>query len=77
MPEAVVLSRVGFGDAHTLDRFVATGGYAALRTVVMSMAPDDVRGQVRRSGLTGRSGGAAFPTAASGPRCRGTRRRIW
>jgi NADH-quinone oxidoreductase subunit F len=46
-------------DSHTIDRYVATGGYATLRRVLADMAPDDVAAEVRASNLRGR-GGASF-----------------
>jgi NADH-quinone oxidoreductase subunit F len=47
------------GDSHTIDRYVATGGYATLRRALADMAPDDVAAEVRSSNLRGR-GGASF-----------------
>ncbi len=43
-----------------LEAYLRRGGYAAARKAVTSMAPADVIGEVRRSGLRGR-GGAGFP----------------
>jgi len=62
-PKAVS-SRLSDPDAHRLDRYLATEGYTALRRAVTQMSPTEVHEEVRASGLTGRSGGAAFPTAA-------------
>src|SRR5436190_20063075 len=60
----MVSSRLADPEAHRLERFLETGGYEALRAALGSMRPEDVHDEVRASGLTGRSGGAAFPTAA-------------
>jgi NADH-quinone oxidoreductase subunit F len=59
--ETVVLSRY-FGDAgaRSYRGWVERGGYAALRQA-LGMAPDEVTGVVKESGLRGR-GGAGFPT---------------
>ncbi|HET6874242.1 MAG TPA: NADH-ubiquinone oxidoreductase-F iron-sulfur binding region domain-containing protein, partial [Acidimicrobiales bacterium] len=58
-----VSSRLGLGNAHELDGFLATSGYTALRKAVADLTPEDVQAEVLTSGITGRSGGAAFPTA--------------
>lgn len=44
-----------------IDAFVAHGGYTAWRKALTSMKPDEVREEVKNSGLRGR-GGAGFPT---------------
>ena len=48
-------------DSHTLDRYLATGGYTALRKALTSMTPEQITEEVKTSGLRGR-GGAGFPT---------------
>jgi NADH-quinone oxidoreductase subunit F len=48
-------------DSHTIDRYLATGGYDALRKAVNEMTPEDVVGEVKASNMRGR-GGAGFPT---------------
>ncbi|MCA1735872.1 MAG: hypothetical protein LC739_07130 [Actinobacteria bacterium] len=45
-------------DSHTLERYKATGGYAAAKRAV-SMTRDELVEAVKSSGLLGR-GGAAF-----------------
>ena len=60
----IVSSRLDDPTAHSLQRFLDTGGYTALRKAVRDMTPRVVHEEVRASGLTGRSGGKAFPTAA-------------
>jgi NADH-quinone oxidoreductase subunit F len=47
-------------DYHKIDVYIANGGYETYRKAI-SMKPDDVTNEVRKSGLRGR-GGAAFPT---------------
>lgn len=54
----IVTSRLGYEDSHTLERFLATGGYSGLRTA-LSMTPEAVRAEVTTSNLLGR-GGAGF-----------------
>ena len=59
LPEPVLTAHVKEPHAHTLERYVARGGYAALRRA-LEMAPDTITEQVKQSGLRGR-GGAGFP----------------
>ena len=59
----LVSARLDDPRAHTIDRYTETGGYEALRKALTTMTPADVHDEVRTSGLTGRSGGQAFPTA--------------
>jgi NADH-quinone oxidoreductase subunit F len=49
--------------AHTLDHYLASDGYVALRRAVTDLTPAGVLAEVRAAGLTGRSGGSAFTTA--------------
>ena len=55
----IVTSRLEFDDSHTLERYLATGGYEGLRKAV-SMTPDEVAAEVDAISLLGR-GGAGFP----------------
>ena len=55
----IVTSRFEFEDSHTLERSLATGGYAGLRAA-LAMSPSEVHDRVRASTLLGR-GGAGFP----------------
>ncbi|MFM8178573.1 MAG: NADH-quinone oxidoreductase subunit F, partial [Candidatus Kapaibacterium sp.] len=45
---------------HEIDVYVANGGYEQYRKV-LKLTPDEVAGEVKKSGLRGR-GGACFPT---------------
>ena len=40
-PPKIVTSRLGHDDSHTLQRYLATSGYEALRTA-LSMTPEAV-----------------------------------
>jgi len=50
-------------DSHTIVRYEATGGYAALRKGFEEMTPEAVAAEVESSNLRGR-GGANFPVGA-------------
>jgi NADH-quinone oxidoreductase subunit F len=58
-PPRIVTSRLDDADSHRLARYLATGGYKALRKA-LRMAPEAVRDEVNRASLLGR-GGAGFP----------------
>ncbi|MEX1172374.1 MAG: NuoF family protein [Chloroflexota bacterium] len=51
----------GIVDPENLEDYAAAGGYEALRSVLTTMTPADVRDEITRSGLRGR-GGAGYPT---------------
>ncbi len=58
--------RMVLGDNENIeptkaDDYFSVGGYSALAKVFDTMSPEDVIGEIRRSGLRGR-GGAGFPT---------------
>ena len=55
----IITSRFGQEDAHTLDGYLATGGYKGLRRA-LEMPPADVHEEVKTASLLGR-GGAGFP----------------
>ena len=55
----IVTSRLGYDDSHTLERYLATGGYEGLRKT-LGMTPEAVAAQVDAASLLGR-GGAGFP----------------
>jgi NADH-quinone oxidoreductase subunit F len=55
----IVTARLEHPDSFTLERFLATGGYEALRKA-LTMAPAEVAAEVDAASLLGR-GGAGFP----------------
>ena len=55
----IITARVDFDDSHTLERYLATGGYAGLRQA-LTMTPEAVAAEVDAASLLGR-GGAGFP----------------
>ncbi|MEZ4735386.1 MAG: NADH-quinone oxidoreductase subunit NuoF [Caldilineaceae bacterium] len=61
MAERFLTGRVGKANSHTIDSYMADGGYETARRVLTTMQPAEVIDQVKNSGLRGR-GGAGFPT---------------
>jgi bidirectional [NiFe] hydrogenase diaphorase subunit len=57
----VVLESCGLIDPTSLDDALAHGAYGQLRRLLQECSPEQVREQVKRSGLRGR-GGAGYPT---------------
>ena len=55
----IVTSRLQYDDSHTLERYLATGGYEGLRKA-LTMTPEAVGQEVDAVSLLGR-GGAGFP----------------
>ena len=55
----MITARFGDPEAHTLERYRATGGYQALAKA-LAMTPDAVAAEVKEASLLGR-GGAGFP----------------
>ena len=57
----ITLRNCGLIDAENIDEYIARGGYEALGKALMTMKPEQVIDEVKRSGLRGR-GGAGFLT---------------
>ncbi|MBC7097641.1 NADH-quinone oxidoreductase subunit NuoF [Candidatus Bipolaricaulota bacterium] len=57
----VVLRNCGVIDPEEIEEYIAAGGYAGLERALRGMTPEEVLGEIKRSGLRGR-GGAGFPT---------------
>jgi len=55
----IITSRANDPDGHSLDRYVATGGYESLKKA-LAMTPEAVCAEVDEASLLGR-GGAGFP----------------
>ena len=55
----IMTARLGYDDSHTLERYLATGGYEGLRKA-LAMTPEAVAAEVDAASLLGR-GGAGFP----------------
>ncbi len=61
LQQPVVLETCGWVDPESIDDALAHGTYGALKRVLAEATPEQVREQVKRSGLRGR-GGAGYPT---------------
>lgn len=59
--QRIVLERAGVIDPESLDDYLLHGGYKALGKALTEMTPEQVIGEIEKSGLQGR-GGAGFPT---------------
>ncbi|MCD6452750.1 MAG: NADH-quinone oxidoreductase subunit NuoF [Dehalococcoidales bacterium] len=59
--QRIVLRNCGIIDPESIDDYLAVDGYKALKKALSTMSPDEVIGEVTKSGLRGR-GGAGFPT---------------
>ncbi len=57
----IILGNNGLIDPTVIEDYLAMGGYAALRKALFNMSPEQVIGEVKKSGLRGRGGGG-FPT---------------
>jgi NADH-quinone oxidoreductase subunit F len=58
-PLKMISTRWDLSDGHTLDAYVRTGGYEALRAA-LARTPDEIVDEVKAANLAGR-GGAGFP----------------
>jgi len=56
-------------DPTNIEDYIAIGGYSALSKALIQMSPEEVIGEVKRSGLRGRGGGG-FPTGRKWESCR-------
>jgi NADH-quinone oxidoreductase subunit F len=66
----IVLRHCGLIDPENIRHYIANEGYSGLAKA-LKMTPDEVIGEVRKSGLRGR-GGAGFPTGQKWDFCRKT-----
>jgi len=60
LSERILTRNVGVENSHTIDVYMASGGYKALEKALKTMTPDEVIEEVKSSNLRGR-GGAGFP----------------
>jgi len=67
----IVLRNCGLIDPENIDHYIGRGGYGGL-VKALSMTPEDVIEEMKKSGLRGR-GGAGFPTGMKWEFCRKAR----
>ena len=56
----LILRHCGYTDPENISHYIANGGYLGLEKA-LKMSPDEIIGELEKSGLRGR-GGAGFPT---------------
>ncbi|MFA5307937.1 MAG: NADH-quinone oxidoreductase subunit NuoF [Dehalococcoidales bacterium] len=61
MQQRIILRNCGGINPERIEDYIATGGYEALKRVLLHLTPEQVIDEIKRSGLRGR-GGAGFPT---------------
>ncbi|HSB65957.1 MAG TPA: NADH-quinone oxidoreductase subunit NuoF [Anaerolineales bacterium] len=64
----ILLKNSGLIDPRKIEDYIAAGGYKALEHALFEMTPEEVIGEVKRSGLRGR-GGAGFTTGVKWELC--------
>jgi len=69
MQKRIVLAHNGVIDPTSIDDYIERGGYGACAKALTTMTPEDVIGEIERSGLRGRGGGG-FPTGRKWRACR-------
>ena len=57
----IALINCGIIDPENIDEYIARQGYEAAKKCILEMTPEEIIGEVKTSGLSGR-GGAGFPT---------------
>jgi len=64
----LILRHCGYIDPENINHYIANGGYSGL-SKALKMLPQDMIGELKKSGLRGR-GGAGFPTYRKWELCR-------
>ena len=57
----IALANCGIINPESIDEYIKTGGYEAIKKALAKMSPGEVIDEIKKSGLSGR-GGAGFPT---------------
>ncbi len=64
----LILRHCGYIDPENINHYIANGGYSSLEKA-LKMSPEEIIGELKRSGLRGR-GGAGFPAHRKWEQCR-------
>ena len=64
----LILRHCGYIDPENINHYIANGGYSGLEKA-LKLSPDEIIGELKRSGLRGR-GGAGFPAHRKWEQCR-------
>ncbi len=65
----LILGLNGLLDPTRIEEYISQGGFNSLKKVLVSLSPEDVIEEMKKSGLRGR-GGAGFPTGFKWELCR-------
>lgn len=65
----VALRNCGTIDPHSIDEYIARGGYYSLQKALSRLSPEEIIGDMIASGLRGRGGGG-FPVGVKWQSCR-------
>ena len=65
----LILGLNGLLDPTRIEEYISQGGFDSLKKVLVSLSPEDVIEEMKKSGLRGR-GGAGFPTGFKWELCR-------
>ena len=68
----IALRNCGLIHPDHIEEYVARGGYLSLYKALFELKPEEIIGEIKRSGLRGR-GGAGFPTGNKWESCRKTK----
>lgn len=65
----ILLKDCGTIDPEDIHSYINSGGYDAIKKILLGMTPDEVITEIKASGIRGR-GGAGFPTGVKWEACR-------
>ena len=69
LQQRIIFGNNGMIEPTNIQDYIAVGGYSALSKALFDLSPEEIIGQVKKSGLRGRGGGG-FPTGIKWETCR-------